>query len=140
VAVDDPSGPRESLLDAWGFDASHVRLLREDAVVLTADFVDTQPRGVRVVGEVRGADIAVFWDALAAAVEQGDQRVVLDLSELESWSLVAQAMVLQVARQLASRGRHLVLVAPSQRLRDHDNRLNVFGTVDTLPAAHGGRG
>jgi len=108
--------------------------------VLTANLVGAPPGAVRVVGEVHGADIGVFWDALAAAVAQDGERVVLDLSELCSWSLVAQAMVLQVARQLQSRGRHLVLVAPSAQLRERSERLNVFGIVETLPGPVGGRG
>jgi len=62
------------------------------------------------------------------------------LSELGSWSLVAQAMVLHVDRRLRSHGRHLVLLAPSAQLRAQSDRLDVFGVVETRPAAVGGIG
>jgi anti-anti-sigma regulatory factor len=106
--------------------------------MLTANLVDAPPITVRVVGDVRGADIGVFWDALAAAVAQDGQHVVLDVSRLDSWSLVAQAMVLHVARQLQSRGRQLILVEPSDQLRSGSERLNVFGEVETRLDARGG--
>jgi ABC-type transporter Mla MlaB component len=109
-------------------------------VVTTTNVVGTSSNAVRIVGDVRGADIGPFWDVLVAAVTQGGKRVVLDLSELGSWSLVAQAMVLHVDRRLRPHGRHLVLLAPSAQLRAQSDRLDVFGVVETRPAAVGGIG
>ena len=99
--------------------------------MLSVSIVDAS-HAVRVAGDAHGHDLEAFCDALAGVVTQQEDPVILDLSGLESWSLIAQAMVLRTERVLQSRGRHLVLLGPSPGLRAHGDRLNVFGTVETI--------
>lgn len=94
---------------------------------------DALPPVLHVCGDIRGADIGVFCDALVGVVDQGGQRTLIDLSGVGSWSLVAQAMVLRTARQLRTGGRELVLVAPGAVLVANSAGLDVFGVVETLP-------
>jgi anti-anti-sigma regulatory factor len=94
-----------------------------------------QPLALQVSGDVGGTDIGVFCDRLAALVDRGGEVVLIDLSGLSSWSLVAQAMVLRTARRLRTEGRRLVLVAPGADLVDRSSRLDVFGLIETVAMA-----
>jgi anti-anti-sigma regulatory factor len=86
---------------------------------------------VRLPGDIGGADIGAFCDTLAALVDCGDELVLIDLSGLSSWSLVAQAMVFRTARRLQTQGRQMALVAPDPELVDCSARLNIFGLFDS---------
>lgn len=84
-----------------------------------------------VKGTIAGADLHRFGDALEQAARIQADTVRVDLGGVESWSLVAQAMVLSTARRLARRGGRLVLSGASQALRDASVRMNVFDQVAT---------
>jgi len=91
---------------------------------------DAQPLGVS--GELHGADVSRFFDEAVSSAWAGGQRVVLDLSGVTSWSILAQAMVLGLARELAHRHCSLVLVGAGLGLRLQSQRLDVFTQVRAL--------
>ncbi len=88
---------------------------------------------LRVQGRLRGASL----DALGGVLEQAmaaPQRVVrLDVSAVDDWSTLAQAMVLHTARALELRDARLVLVGAGPELRDQSHWLDVFARVDSVP-------
>jgi anti-anti-sigma regulatory factor len=90
---------------------------------------------LKICGDVGGANIGVFCDTLTAVVNRRHERVLMDLSGLRSWSLVAQAMVLRAARRLRAGGGQLILVAPRAELVDRSIGMDVFGSVTTVGAA-----
>ena len=82
-------------------------------------------------GTIEGTALEDLGTMLDEAMTGSTGRVRLDLSAVDGWSLLAQAMVLNTARLLASRGRRLVLLNPSQALRDRSRILQVFERVPT---------
>jgi anti-anti-sigma regulatory factor len=82
-------------------------------------------------GRVEGHGLLDLARSLDRAVSDSTGQVTLDLSAVESWSLLAQAMVLNTARVLAARHRHLVLVGASPTLRDQSVKLQLFERVPT---------
>jgi anti-anti-sigma regulatory factor len=82
---------------------------------------------------VTGRDVVMFGDALEIACRDYDGTVVIHLTEVRDWSLLAQAMVLSTARLLASRGGRLLLAGPSDELRRRSTTLDIFNRVETLP-------
>jgi len=87
---------------------------------------------LRVSGEIHGADVSRFFDEAVASAWAGGQRVVLDLSDVNHWSILAQAMVLGLARELAHRRCSLELVGAGLGLRLQSQRLDVFTKVRAL--------
>jgi anti-anti-sigma regulatory factor len=91
-------------------------------------------------GEVRGREVGEFTTVLDRLMLASDEQVYVDLSAVNDWSTLAQAMLLSADRRPRSRGRHLVLVGPSAALRRSTYRIDVFGqitTIDELPASPG---
>lgn len=88
-------------------------------------------RALTLRGRVGGPDLVSLGTMLDAAVLEATGQVTLDLAAVESWSLLAQAMVLNTARLLASQDRRLVLLDPSPALREQSERLQVFERVVT---------
>jgi anti-anti-sigma regulatory factor len=89
-------------------------------------------------GEVRGRDLTEFAAVLDRLILASDDQVCVDLSAVDDWSLLAQAMLLSANRRLRSRGRRLVLVGPSATLRRNTHLIDVFGlitTIDESPAS-----
>ena len=87
---------------------------------------------VSVSGEIHGADLERFIDALALLEAGRGQSVYLDLSGVTSWSVVAQMAVLSAARALSARRSPLVLVGASLGLRRQSQALDVFNRVHAL--------
>jgi anti-anti-sigma factor len=71
---------------------------------------------LRVVGELDLATITVLRDALRSLPDIGQQRVVLDVTELEFMSAAGIRVALEAQRRLAERGGQLVLRGPSALL------------------------
>ena len=91
----------------------------------------SEPDGPVLV--VRGCVEAIALNSFAGAMEDvlknHDLRFVVDVSGVDSWSLVAQAMVLATARRKAAQGEQLVLRGASDRLREQSQQLGVFEHV-----------
>lgn len=88
-------------------------------------------QSVQVSGSIVGLTLADFGTALDLAVAGKTSRVYVELAGVTHWSLLAQAMVLTTARDLARNGRRLVLQSPSAALLDDDDALHVFERVRT---------
>jgi anti-anti-sigma factor len=71
---------------------------------------------LRVVGELDLATISVLRDALTSLPDIGQQRVVLDVTELEFMSAAGIRVALEAQRRLSGRGGQLVLRGPSALL------------------------
>lgn len=83
-------------------------------------------------GAIGAADLAPLADALDRLVERPlGGTVVIDLSHVGSWSLLAQGMILSTARIISRRGGRLVLRGPSNELRLQSRHLDIFGRVAT---------
>jgi anti-sigma B factor antagonist len=70
-----------------------------------------------VAGELDIATVPHVRETLAAALDGGVRRVVIDLRPLAFLDSVAVAALLQVARQLGDDGRLAVAVAPGSYIR-----------------------
>lgn len=87
-------------------------------------------------GSIAGGDLIEFSDALERAARDSPDGLLLDLTDLEDWSLLAQAVVLRTARRLAADGRELVLCNPNERLRTASSQLDIFARVATRDDPH----
>ena len=67
-----------------------------------------------------------------SAAWAGGQTVTLDLSRVTTWSVLAQAMIVGVARELALSQSRLVLVGASLGLRVQSQKVDVFRRVRAL--------
>jgi hypothetical protein len=77
-------------------------------------------------GTMAGRALEPFVVALDHLISSSATRVRVDLSEVEDWSPLAQAIILVVARRLGIQGRRLVLLKPSERLRRRTLLIDVF--------------
>jgi hypothetical protein len=93
---------------------------------------DRQSPAVRLSGDLHGDDVGRVYDAIAQVDAQDGDQVVLDLSGVTSWTILAQAGVLHAARELAARRCHLVLVGASKDLCGQGRRLDVVNRVKLL--------
>lgn len=94
--------------------------------------VGLRPDPIVGTGELRSADVSRMYDEAMATAWAGGQTVVLDLSAVRTWSVVAQAMIVGVARDLAAQRSRLVLTGASLGLRLQSQRLDVFNRVRRL--------
>jgi len=78
------------------------------------------------------ADVSRLYEQAVAASWAGGQTVVLDLTQVTRWSVVAQAMIVGMARELADRRSRLVLSGASLRLRLQSQQMDVFNKVRAL--------
>ena len=85
-----------------------------------------------VRGRVEAIALNGFAGAMEVVLKNHDLRFVVDVSEVDTWSLVAQAMVLATARRKAAQGEQLVLRGASQRLREQSWQLGVFDHVRSI--------
>jgi anti-anti-sigma regulatory factor len=83
-------------------------------------------------GRVEAIALNSFAGAMEVVLKNHDLRFVIDVSGVDSWSLVAQAMVLATARRKAAQGEQLVLRGASQRLREQSQQLGVFEHVRSI--------
>ena len=93
---------------------------------------DRQSPSVSLSGDIHGEDIGRFYDAIAQVAAQVGDQVVLDLSAVTSWTVLAQVGVLHAARELAARHCQLVLVGASRDLRGQGEGLDVVNRVQLL--------
>ncbi|HWM73704.1 MAG TPA: hypothetical protein VNQ53_08190 [Nocardioides sp.] len=87
-------------------------------------------------GGLVGADLNKFAGALALVQANHSSRFVVDVSEVDGWSLVAQAMLLMTSRRKSDRGELLVLRGANEALREQSHQLGVFeriGSIDSHP-------
>ena len=92
-----------------------------------------QPGAVLVcTGSLSGRAVEQFALALDQLVGSSATRVHLDLTGVEDWSPLAQAVILAVARRLSLRGRELVLLGASARLHRRTLLVEVFDLVPTV--------
>jgi hypothetical protein len=83
-------------------------------------------------GELHAADMSRMYEQAMAAAWAGGQTVTLDLTQVTRWSIVAQAMIVGVARELAEKRSRLVLSGGSLRLRVQSQQMDVFNKVREL--------
>ena len=91
------------------------------------------PGGTLLVQGVtlRGKALDELGGILEQAMTSPHPVVRLDLSLVDDWSTLAQAMVLHTARVLDRRGARLVLVGASADLRLQSRWLDVFERIDS---------
>lgn len=82
-------------------------------------------------GTIAGAELGRLANAIEVATRARSMVVRIELTDLVSWSLLAQAMVLSAARNLARGGGELVLANPTTALRLQAAHLGIFGRVRT---------
>lgn len=87
--------------------------------------------GLVLRGTIEGIDLRSFGEALEQVTREAGETILLDVSDVEQWSLLAQAMVLSVARRMSRRGGQLILCGPSADLRRQSRPMNVFDLVPT---------
>jgi hypothetical protein len=80
-------------------------------------------------GEIHAEDVSEIYEQAMAAAWAGRQTITLDLSRVTTWSVLAQAMIVGVARELARSQSSLVLVGASLGLRLQSQRVDVFTRV-----------
>ena len=88
-----------------------------------------QPGRLIASGEIHAEDVSVIYDQAMSAAWAGRQTVTLDLSRVTTWSVLAQAMIVGVARELAKSQSRLVLVGASLGLRLQSQQIDVFTRV-----------
>ena len=67
-----------------------------------------------------------FAGAMELVLMNHSSQFIVDVSDVDEWSLIAQAMVLATARRKAARGEELVLRGASHALREQSQQLGVF--------------
>lgn len=82
-------------------------------------------------GSLRGNALDELGGILEQVMASPHPVVHLDLSRVNEWSTLAQAMVLHSARVLERRDARLVLVGASADLRLQSRWLDVFDRVDS---------
>jgi hypothetical protein len=86
-----------------------------------------------VRGTLRGPALDELGETLEAAMSSPHALVRLDVSGVDDWSALAQAMVLHTARIVDRRGSRLVLRGASRALRLRSRWLEVFDQIDSEP-------
>lgn len=94
--------------------------------------VGSGPSRLECSGELHSADVSRLHEQAMAAAWAGGQTVMLDLTRVTRWSVVAQAMIVGVARDLAAQRSRLVLSGASLGLRLQSQRMDVFNQVRDL--------
>lgn len=91
------------------------------------------PGGTLLVqgGSLRGKALDELGGILEQAMAAPRAVVRLDVSRVDDWSTLAQAMVLHSSRVLERRGARLVLVGASDDLRRQSRWLDVFERIDS---------
>lgn len=97
----------------------------------SATAISSRSEQIVCVGDLHAVDVSQVYDQALAASWAGHQTVTLDLSGVTSWSPVAEAMIVGMARELVERRSRLVLTGASLRLRT-TSQMDVFNRVRDL--------
>jgi hypothetical protein len=89
---------------------------------------------VYLVGTVMGPSLQQLAGAMDAVLHNHQPRFIVDVSDVDEWSLIAQAVVLVTARRKAAVGQQLVLRGASASLREQSQRLGLFERVRSIDA------
>ena len=97
---------------------------------------DFEPVGTVVYlgGSVMGASLQQLAAAMDAVLNNHGRQFIVDVSDVDEWSLVAQAVVLVTARRKAAAGEELVLRGASPSLRADSGRLGLFERIRSIDA------
>jgi anti-anti-sigma regulatory factor len=90
---------------------------------------------MKVHGRIEADYLESWANALEVAGLIGRGPIVIDLHDLEHWSIKAQSLLLIAARGAARQGRVLALCRPNAALRSATAALRVFDRVPTYPDA-----
>lgn len=88
-----------------------------------------EPESETEVMVLRGAIVGPAVCDLAAQMEKvlaTKHDVILDVSEVDRWSVVAQAMLMTTARRKTARGEQLIIRGASTALREQSRQLGLF--------------
>ena len=102
-------------------------------------FFDSERGGPVLVigGDVEGAALDKFAGAMELVLNNHSSRFVVDVTEVDEWSLIVQAMLLATARRKATRGEQLVLRGASQDLRAQSFQMGLFEHIRSIDATNG---
>jgi len=108
------------------------RLPRQPVAVL----IRPEPEAAALVvrGSLVGTALNEFGSAMERALLSHERRFVVDVTAVDQWSLIAQAMLLTTARRKAARGEQLILRGATPALREQSRRLGLFERVGTIGA------
>jgi anti-anti-sigma regulatory factor len=90
---------------------------------------------VKVRGRIETDHLESWANMLEIAELLGQGLIVIDLHDLEHWSITAQSLLLIAARGAARQGRVLALCRPNAALRSDAAALRVVDRVTTYPDA-----
>lgn len=94
--------------------------------------MDRECRSVHLAGDIHGEDVRRFYEALGGMGATEGQAIVVDLTEVTSWTVLAQAAFLHAALELAARQCQLLLVGASHELCEQSRGLDVLNRVHQL--------
>jgi anti-anti-sigma regulatory factor len=97
---------------------------------------DFEPAGTVVYlgGRIEGAALHQLACAMDAVLRNRGRRFIVDVSAVETWSLIAQAVILATARRKAAHGQQLVLRGASRSLREQSQQLGLFERIRSIDA------
>jgi anti-anti-sigma regulatory factor len=97
---------------------------------------DFEPAGTVVYlgGSLTGASLQHLVCAMDAVLRNQGRRFIVDVSEVDEWSLIAQAVVLATARRKEAHGQQLVLRGASPLLRAQSQQLGLFERLRSIDA------
>ncbi len=97
---------------------------------------DFEPAGTVVYlgGSLMGASLQHLVCAMDAVLRNQGRRFVVDVSDVDEWSLIAQSVVLATARRKAAHGQELILRGASSSLRAQIQQLGLFERLRSTDA------
>lgn len=99
-------------------------------------YFDVEPDGpvLMVRGSVVGTALNKLAEALDVVLNNHHGRITVDVSDVDDWSLLAQAMLLVTARRKSDHDGRLVLRGASEKLRCQSQQLGVFERIEAIDA------
>ncbi len=97
---------------------------------------DFEPTGpvVYLGGSVMGASLHQLAGAMDAVLKNHQPRFIVDVSDVDEWSLIAQAIVLVTARRKSALNEQVVLRGATPSLRVQSQRLGLFDQIGSIDA------
>ena len=97
-------------------------------------YFDVEPDGpvLMVTGSVVGTALNKLAEAMEVVLNNHHNRFVVDVSDVDEWSLLAQAMLLVTARRRSDHDGQLVLRGASEKLRCQSQQLGVFERIASI--------
>jgi len=92
------------------------------------------PQVVVLDGHLDGRALADIAEVLDEALREPRGHLAIDLRSVDTMSLLAQGMILSLARTYARHGGHVTLLAPSSAVVRQGQRLDLFHKVRTVGA------